>query len=94
MYSTLFAILGAIILLIGIVAFFVAVSGDGESGPPAFGVFIFIICALGLWFGYVCYSEGEAKTQQAAVIAGAGHYVTVVKDGIVSNEFVWGPAPK
>ena len=37
----------------------------------------------------LCFYAGRKSVQQEAVIAGAAEYKQVVKDGEVSNDFVW-----
>jgi hypothetical protein len=88
---TFLSIVLCLIAFIGVICFFGMLLADEDGGMYSAISFV-CIAILALCFG--CYCMGEENTQQAAVIANSGHYVTQVTDGKVSNVFVWGPAPK
>ena len=48
-----------------------------------------LVLFFALILGIVCFYAGRKSVQQEAVIAGAAEYKQVVKDGEVSNDFVW-----
>jgi len=89
---TLISIILGIIAVIGFFCFIGMFVNENDSAGACSAVFV--VCAAILALCYGCYWMAEEKTQQAAVIANSGHYVTLVSEGKVRNIFVWGPAPK